>query len=163
MELEYRAATFEYRRKKNELRGLALPFGVETLLGQGFREKFLPGAFPELSDAILYLRHGGPSLARVPKSLAIEAREDGLHILATLPNTAPANEAKELIGNGTLQGLSVEFRALEDEFQADGLRVIARAELSGIAIVERAAYAATSVDVRAWQAKKQRRIPLWVC
>lgn len=163
MRTEYRAAKLEFRAEGREVSGLALPFDTETELQPGFREKFLPGAFRDLSDVILFHEHRGPALARTPRSLTVEARAAGLHLRANLPETRAADDAIALIDAGVLQGLSVEFRAVEDDFQG-GLRIIKTAELSGVAIVPRPAYAEATVAVRELWPKDapQQRIPLWL-
>ena len=56
-----------------------------------------------------------------------------------MPATREGDDALELVKNGTLRGLSVEFRALRDRFVGD-LREIGRAVLSGIGLVDRPAY-----------------------
>ena len=48
-------------------------------------------------------------------------------------------EALEMIRAGKLRGLSVEFRALAQDFQ-DGLREIKKAILGGLGLVDRPAY-----------------------
>ena len=63
-------------------------------------------------------------------------------------------DAAALIRNGTLRGLSVEFRAERETFR-DGLRVIQRARLTGAGLVDSPSYAAP-VEVRRQESEAAR-------
>ena len=129
------------------LTGLALPYHVETVFG-GQRERFEARAATSTGEAVLNLHHRvDRPLAREPGTLRFEARADGLHMTADLPETAEANDALALVRAGVLTGLSVEFRA-DRERMADGVRVIEAATVAGAALVARAAYPSTYVEAR---------------
>ena len=144
--LEYRTA--EFRAEGRKVRGLALPFEVETRVGAGL-ERFQRGSVSTTGEALLNLHHEQTRpLAREPLSLRFEARDDGLHLEADLPLTREADDALALVDAGVLTGLSVEFRASREVMQG-GVRVIQAAVVRGVALVVRAAYPQTSLEVRA--------------
>ena len=52
-----------------------------------------------------------------------------------------------LVRSGVLRGLSIEFRAVAERIEA-GVRVIERAVLRGVAVVDTPAYPASEVEAR---------------
>ena len=62
-----------------------------------------------------------------------------------------------LVHSGVLRGLSIEFNAIEERLD-DGVRVIERAHLSAIAVVDSPAYAGSVVEARA----KKREPRIWI-
>ena len=74
-----------------------------------------------------------------------------------LPDTSRGRDAAVMVRNGTMRGLSVEFRSLA-EGRRGGLREVRRASLHGAALVDNAAYG-NSVEVR--EAGDALAIPLW--
>ena len=78
---------------------------------------------------------------------------------AVLPPIPAADRALEEIRTGKTTGLSVEFRA-ERERSEGGLRVIERAELTGIGIVKAPSYTQSQVEARRRSGRTMRaRIP----
>ena len=129
------------------LEGLALPWNRETRV-EGQRERFAPGAATSSGEAVLNVGHdAGRLLAREPQTLAFEARDSGLFVKATLPATREADDLLELIHAGVYRGLSVEFVA-HHERHTGGVRELTRATVFGLAVVHRAAYPDTTLDVR---------------
>ena len=63
-----------------------------------------------------------------------------------LPDTQRGRDAATMIKNGTMTGLSIEFRS-ELEGRAAGVREIRRAHLAAAALVDSPSYG-TSVEVR---------------
>ena len=66
---------------------------------------------------------------------------------ATLPETREATDALTLLRKRVLRGLSVEFTAIEEHIEA-GVRVITKAVLSGIGLVDRPAYPQSLAEAR---------------
>ena len=130
-----------------ELRGLCLPYGVETTV-HGVRERFESQAATSTGEAILnaYHRDDRP-LAREPGTLFFESRADGFYLRADLPATAEADDALALVRADILNGFSVEFRADEEKL-VGGVRVIERATVAGVALLTRPAYKTTYVEAR---------------
>ena len=66
---------------------------------------------------------------------------------AAIPDTVYGRRARELIDAKIVRGLSAEF-VPQDESYESGMRVIKRAELHGIGLVDRPAYPASTIDMR---------------
>ena len=89
----------------------------------------------------------------------VEGRE--VRIDARLPDTSRGRDAATMIRNGTMTGLSVEFRARRETRSASGVREIRAAELRGAALVDDPSYTGSSVAVRHRRTTERRR-RLWL-
>ena len=139
-----------------QLRGLALPFESETEIAPGSFEKFSRGSVKTTGEALLSINHdSGRVLAREPDSLRFEERNDGLYLTAELPETSEGNDVLALIRARTYRSLSIEFSALAER-QVGPLRIIDSALLSGVSVVSRPAYGATTLEARAIPGAKIR-------
>ena len=87
-----------------------------------------------------------------------EVRENKVMIDMPLPDTQRGRDAATMIRNKTLLGLSVEFRALQDNF-SNGVREVRKAMLMGAALVDSASYG-NSVEIR--EQSKYRRRRMWL-
>ena len=85
-----------------------------------------------------------------------ERRGADVVIDAPLPDTTAGRDAATMIKNGTLRGLSVEFRS-ESEGRAAGRRELRRARLLAAGLVDDPSYPASRVEVR-----RRRLRPLWL-
>ena len=164
---EYRFAEFEFRAGGEDspgtLSGTAMRYGDVASLPGGLRERFEAGAFGadvERADVLANWQHhreaplgrtggGGLSLSDGPEALRVEL---------VLPATAAGRDVAQLAARRVLRGFSVEFRAAADRFEA-GVRVVQRATLTGLAVVDRPAYgeALASLRARALDAAMPRR------
>ena len=128
-----------------------------------FREKFARFAFADrrggFGDVLLNVQHSRARLIARTGGGGLELRDapDALRMLATLDRTRDADDALRMVGRGLLRGLSVEFRALLDRHTADGLRVVQRARLSGIGVVDVPSYPAADVAVRCLELRRGGR------
>ena len=121
------------------LSGLALPFEVEARAGN-MRERFARGSVQSSGEAILNRQHDRAlPLAREPETLTFEVREDGLWMRAALPETQEADDTLALVRARVLRGLSVEFVAQSERMEG-AVRVITRAVIHGLAVVDSGAY-----------------------
>lgn len=68
-----------------------------------------------------------------------EVRGNEVKIDVQLPDTQRGRDAATMVRNGTMRGLSVEFRA-QDEGRRGGVREIRRAQLLGAGLVDDASY-----------------------
>ena len=126
-----------------------MPYGE---VSPTWRERFEAGAFgPDVAaaDVILNRQHDpARALARTGGGgLSLADGADALRMAAILPRTREADDTLALVAAGVLRGQSVEFRAI-DEDDEGGVRVIRRAELSGLGVVTRAGYEGATVAAR---------------
>ncbi len=145
--LQHREATVEHiDPEQGTILMRAVPYDVETQLGPRLFEAFAPAAFARAGSAPsrvkLWHEHGGPLIGH---ALDVEDRPDGAWIRAKISNTLAGQEARELALDGTLDQVSITFRAMPDWFKAerrtDGIHVRhARAGLLGVALVAHGAY-----------------------
>ena len=89
------------------------------------------------------------------RTLEIRNTAEGVQIIATPRDSAAWREALQGIEQGTLRGLSVEFRAMADLWEGDA-RIIERGLISGFGIVDKPAYD-TTLEVR-----RDERIQIWL-
>ena len=149
MEPERRYAAF--RVAGRTLTGRALVYGD---VAPEFRERFVPGAFGEVRTIPINLQHD-PAIIVVPEAVIADGPRE-LSVRADLPE---GSAALALVRRGSLTGFSIEFHALEERREA-GIRVIERAELTGLALVDKPAYPASGAEVRASAAHGWRSAPL---
>ena len=148
------------------LSGVAVSYGDLAAVPFG-RERIEPGAFTPIGDVILNAGHDRQApLARTGGGgLELVDTERELIVRATLPETRAADDVLELVRAGVLRGLSVEMRPVSVRMEG-GLRIIERAKLVGVAVVDTPAYPASEVEARRrggrpnpwlraqWQARK---------
>ena len=119
---------------------------------RGGRERFEPGAFGDVSraDVILNSHHERQRpLARTGGGgLELIDTREALNIRATLPKTQDGIDCVALILGGVLRGLSLEFSSIAERMEGD-TRILERAELRGLAVVDRPAYSDSTVQARA--------------
>ena len=148
MQIERRFA--EFRAEGRSLVGVVVSYADVARLPFG-RERFAPGAFGDLgaADVILNLQHDrSRPLARTQGGgLELADTADALTVRAELPETRDGNDALDLVRRRVLRGFSMEFGALREAMD-DRVRVVERAELRGIGLVDRPAYQGSTVEVR---------------
>lgn len=138
------------------LSGVAVRYGD---IAPGFSERFEAGAFGDVgaADVVLNVQHErGRAIARTGGGgMVLEDGADALRMAVSLPVTREADDTLALVRAGVLRGLSVEFRPIAER-EEGGVRVIERAALSGMAVVDRPAYPASTVAARAAGAPGRR-------
>ena len=136
--LEHRTGSSELRLRGRRLEGVALRYREKA---KDRPEMFLPGAFAPLPGTVpLNLQHDN-RLRIGSAELSDTAAE--LRMASELP---PGSGVHDLVARGALAGLSVEFRAIQEETDA-GTRIIQRAALEGLAVVDEGSYE-TSIEAR---------------
>ena len=132
------------------LEGVAIRYGDTATLPWG-QERFEPGAFGDVAaaDVILNVAHDRtrPIARTGGAGLALLDTPERLALRAELPVTREADDALALVRAGVLRGLSVEFRAIAERIEG-GARVIERAVLSAVGLVDTPAYPASEVEAR---------------
>ena len=136
--LEHRTGP-EFRVAGRTLSGVAMLYGDTA---PDFRERFEPGAFGAVERVDVNLQHD-PSLVVVRDALLTDSPRE-LRVRAELP---AGSAALQLVKRGALNGFSIEFHA-EAERREAGVRVIERAILAGLALVDRGAYPQSKAEIR---------------
>ena len=159
MDIEQRYC--EIRAEGRKLNGVAVRYGDVAALPFG-KERIEAGAFSPLGDAILNSQHDRAApLARTGGGgLVLKDSDEALSIEAELPNTRATDDVLELVRTKVIRGLSIEFRAVKERAEA-GLRIIERAVLVGVAVVDTPAYPASVVEARMKEAPPPRRM-VWL-
>ena len=150
MTTEYRFC--EVRREGRVLEGTALVYGDVARIGSR-TERFLPGALGAdvgSLDILMNVQHDrGRVLARTGGGgLVLTDTPTALEVRAELPETRESSDTLALIEAGVLRGISLEFQPLAERTEG-GVRVITRARLAGLAVVDKPAYRASTVSARA--------------
>ena len=150
----------ELRQEGRTLSGTLLRYGDVASLPWG-RERFEPGAFGDVSraDVLLNSHHErSRPLARTGGGgLELLDTREALNIRATLAATSDGNDTIALVNSGVLRGLSLEFLSEAERMEGD-TRIIERAELRGLAVVDRPAYSDSLVTARAELRQRGRGI-----
>ena len=141
--LEQRFALLEYRAENGRVSGVALRYGDVATIGGQFRERFEPLAFGDVSglDVIARLQHdrGRPIGRTGGGGLELTDSADALRAELVLPTTQGGADAAELLRLRILRGWSVEFEATAERYE-DGVRVVEKAELKGLGLVDQPAF-----------------------
>ena len=148
---EHRAGC-EFRVAGRTLSGVAMRFGD---VSPDFRERFVPGAFGTVPATIpVNLQHDSSIIVAERALLTDSPRE--LRVRADLPE---GSAALALVRRGVLRSFSIEFHAKSERREA-GVRVVERAELTGLALVDAGAYPGATAEVRARSGRRLRsKIP----
>ena len=144
--IEHRLA-HEFRVSGRTLSGAAMIYGD---VSPDFRERFLPGAFGAVGVINVNLQHDrdlvvarGAMLTDSPRALLVRAQ---------LPE---GSAARDLVKRGALNAFSIEFHAKAERREA-GVRVVERAELTGLALVDRGAYPKATAEIRKRSGRRLR-------
>ncbi|WP_375160351.1 HK97 family phage prohead protease [Bradyrhizobium sp. RDT46] len=156
--------SFEVRSEGGATRLLGtFPYGVETTLGDGRRERFAAGAFRSRIDAgeNIFLLAGHdpekPLASTEAGSLTLRNSDNALHIEARVaPSTSWARDALAALADGLTKGISPGFRVppggdMTMRSAGGFLRTVTRADLFEVSIVTRPAYDPAQIAARNWQ------------
>ncbi len=153
-EVESRTGELEVADRK--VRGI-VPYGVRSRDLGGWTEIIEPGALREakLDELRAVVDHGGVPLARYPKTLQVEDREDGLHWSLDPPRSR--RDVVEAIERGDVVAGSWRMRVGRDRWEGDTRHVEAIDELIDVTIVgaEQPAYPEAHVEYRTTGAERQ--------
>ena len=148
-ELERRYVELRADDTGRTLRGVAVTYGDVAILPFG-RERIEAGAFAGgMGDVILNASHDRAApLARTGGAgLELADSAERLAFAATLPETRAADDVLTLVRTGVMRGASIEMRVTGQRFEG-GVRVIERAQLSAIGVVDTPAYPASEIEAR---------------
>ncbi|MDE0205990.1 MAG: HK97 family phage prohead protease [Candidatus Tectomicrobia bacterium] len=145
--LERRLVELRAAPEGRRLEGVAVRYGDEARVPWG-RERIEAGAFAPIGDVILNGHHDrSQPLARTGAGLTLDDTAERLAFAAELPATRGADDLLALVRAGVVRGASVEMRVTAQRFEG-GVRVIERAKLAGIGIVDTPAYAESEIEAR---------------
>ena len=147
-ELERRYVELRADDTGRTLRGVAVTYGDVAKVA-GLEERIEPGAFGTLGDVILNGHHDrAQPLARTGGAgLELSDTAERLAFAATLPETRAADDVLTLVRGGVMRGASIEMRVTGQRFEG-AVRVIERAQLAAIGIVDTPAYPASEIEAR---------------
>lgn len=131
----------EFRVAGRTLTGRAIVYGD---ISPTFRERFEPGAFGDLPSVPLNLQH---DLSMVILEAGAYALTDGPHALEVRAELPERSAVLSLVQRRALSGFSIEFHS-RAERREGGIKVIERAELTAIALVDRPSYPRSGAEVR---------------
>lgn len=134
------------------VRGLAVPYGVEIELFDGYFETIAPGALADRAEDAtslkLFYRHNEP----IGLITAATETDDGIEIEARFSDTQTARDAYQLVRDGVIDRLSIGFVPLAFERTEDEAGVhttITSLDLREVSLVPFPAYdGATVTEVR---------------
>lgn len=133
------------------LSGVAVRYG-EIATGLPWQERFAPGAFGDVGalDVFADVQHErGRLLARTGGGgLVLSDSPEALRLAVDVPETREGDDALTMVRRGVLRGWSVTFRALKERMEG-AVRVIERARLHRVALVDVPAYSGSLVEARA--------------
>lgn len=134
------------------VRGLAVPYGVEIELFDGYFETIAPGALADRAEDAtslkLFYRHNEP----IGLIISITETDEGIEIEARFSDTQAARDAYQLVRDGVIDRLSIGFVPLAFERTEDEAGVhttITSLDLREVSLVPFPAYdGATVTEVR---------------
>lgn len=141
---------FELRQDGGRrLVGTAIVYGETAKIGGVFPERFEAGAFAPLGDVMLNEMHqrAAPLARTGGGGLELVDSREALRFVADLPETRGADDVLALVRAGVYRGASIEFKPLSQRMDS-GVRVVTRARLGGVSIVDRPAYAQSEIEAR---------------
>ena len=150
--MERTAPLLELRAAGRTVTGPVVRYG-ET--AQDRAERFEPGAFESMADPMeMDVQHDPAIIAAstATGTLTLNDTSRALEVRATLANAAlgePGSAALELVRRGALRGLSAAFHPLAEHRAADGTRVITRAHLVRVGLVDEGSYRGSRLELRA--------------
>ena len=131
------------------IEGDAVIYGDVAKLPWG-SERIEAGAFSPLGDVMLNRQHerAAPLARTGGGGLQLTDTPEGLRIAADLPATRDAEDVLELVRRRILRGLSIEFETTGERFEGR-VRIVERANLFAVAVVDSPAYPQSLIEARA--------------
>lgn len=137
------------------IEGRIVPYEVPAVVADGprgpaYREQFARGAFgaqlraPNRVRVLLNFEHDQGIRGIVGHAVGLEDRFDGLHGTFRALGDADGDKALQLVNEGLLRGLSLEFAALRSRV-VDGIVTRTRVRLDKVSLCRHPAYAGAEV------------------
>ena len=118
-------------------------------------EVFSPGAFTSRENPlVLDVQHDPAIVAATTENgtLTVTDGPRALEVRAALKDARqgePGSAPLEMVRRGALRGLSAAFHALDEHRAADGTRVVTKAHLVRIGLVDQGSYSGSQIELRA--------------
>ena len=143
------AAAVECRASGSQLIGVGMVYGDTA---PGFRERFEPGGLVGMAEPFALVMQHDTSLVIADTAGALVVN-DTAKAFEARAELAPDSAALVLVRSGALTGMSVGFVAHREHRDRTGLRVIEKYSYRHLGLVDRPAFPASTVEVRArWNA-----------
>ena len=140
--IEYRFAALEFRDDGAVITGIAMPYRSVARIAGAFDESVEPGAFGDVAglDVVLNKMHmRSEPIARTGKGgLTLTDSSTELRLKAEIPSYRA--DIRDQVSRGILSGFSVEMFVDGEDWPSTDRRIIRAARLTGIGLVDRAAY-----------------------
>ena len=149
---EFRFCELRADVAERTLSGVVVRYGDAARIAGVFNETVERGAF-QYDDVLLNLQHQRHiPLARTGPNLRLEDSGSGLQLIAIIARTRAGDDALALVESRVLRGLSAEFVVSDDEWTNGGQdRIIKRAKLYAVGLVDKPAYPQSTLDIRQQQ------------
>ncbi|WP_347140812.1 HK97 family phage prohead protease [Paracoccus sp. SSK6] len=127
----------------NTIEGYGSVFGNEDKIG----DVVLPGAFRESIATKMpkMLWQHSPDKV-IGKWDEVVEDASGLRVKGSFANTPKAQEVAELVRIGAIDGLSIGYRTIESDYNADGVRLLRKLDLWEISVVTFPCNEAATID-----------------
>lgn len=166
MGLEYRYLDLEAVEHREDgstvVRGVAAPYGSPGQVA-GFTETIRAGAFGDVGglDVIMNIQHQrGDAVARTGGGgLELMDGPAGLRFVASIP--AYRADVADKVRRRIFRGASIEMRVREDRWPSRDRREVLRADLTGLALVDKPAYEGASLELAAREACREAQAVQW--
>ena len=155
-EPEWRFRDLRAESDSREIYGLVVPYNVETTIGGRFRELVTPGVFGDTSQLNTFMTRQHKrelTLGRTGRNVSFRDTPEGLEMRADMPNTPLGEDTLQLVRDGILTGLSVEWLVKKERWQMGKVpvRTILESGLRHFSVVDSPEYETTLVHARAKQ------------
>ncbi len=128
------------------LEGMLVPYGVPMCIGGAFEEVFEPGSVLA-SGLLVHVRdEWDRPLARSGQGLELHDGPGGLRATVTLPDTGAGRRVRARVEAGELTAFSAAFQAIQEKWPAADRRIVSRARLVGLALVDRPEHESPFID-----------------
>ena len=147
MELERRFAELRAAADGAAVEGDAMVYGTSARIMGAFDERVDPGAFGTVADVLLNRMHVREDIIARTDGGGLVLSDDSsrLHLRAEIPGYR--QDIRDQVARRILRGMSVEMRVTDESWPSPTERIIRAAELHAVALVDRAAYGATTLSL----------------
>lgn len=141
------------------IHGTVVPYGE---IAPAWNERWESGAAYWTPGSVkLNLMHLETLDLQLTSQVELRNAPHGLEVRIDLPETASGQAARNLVQAGIMSGLSAEFIAKRERREGT-LRVIERAEIVGVGLVDRPSFPSARAEARSNRQARLRKAKLWL-